>query len=232
MRHPGARRSCTRRGRLAFTLVELLVVIAVVAILAAMLMPVFATARDHARAATCQSNLKQLGDAFLMYVQDYDGVFPPVSGWKTTLQPYIKSTAINRCPSRPELPWYYGQGYNVGCALPPVAGFPLRSEAAIVAPASKILVVEWERCNAGPPCGPTGLLAGGATSYWAVCRVHRGGSNVLFGDGHARWLRPDVYHSNTDHIDAAGYPVGPDGAQVAPVAETTWRAYWDTSYEP
>jgi prepilin-type processing-associated H-X9-DG protein len=60
-----------------------------------------------------------------------------------------------------------------------------------------------------------------------VCRVHNGGSNVVFGDAHARWMRPETYHSTTDHIDADGYPV-PDTA--APVAEAVWRRYWDTGY--
>ena len=60
----------------AFTLIELLVVIAIIAILAAILFPVFARAREKARQASCQSNCKQIGTAFMMYVQDYDEQFP------------------------------------------------------------------------------------------------------------------------------------------------------------
>lgn len=63
-----------------FTLIELLVVIAIIAILAAILFPVFAQARDAARKATCQSNLKQFGVAFAMYASDYDGYFPNPGG--------------------------------------------------------------------------------------------------------------------------------------------------------
>ena len=62
-----------RRG---FTLIELLVVIAIIAILAAILFPVFAKAREKARSASCESNLKQISLAVLMYAQDYDEKFP------------------------------------------------------------------------------------------------------------------------------------------------------------
>src|ERR1041384_1856017 len=81
-------RTGTLRVR-GFTLIELLVVIAIIAILAAILFPVFAQARDKARQTACLSKTKQLGTAFVMYVQDYDEVFPmgwgyaPGSGWAT-----------------------------------------------------------------------------------------------------------------------------------------------------
>ena len=226
----------SRRG---FTLIELLVVIAIIAILAAILFPVFARAREKARQITCASNLKQMGLAFFMYNQDYDETFVTNPEWKTKVQPYIKTFAINYCPSRKmkpwapseEMPFYYGQGFNIG--VPPgmgsavVAGFVGKSESAIASPSQKILVAEWDRCNAGPPVGSRGLFAGGATCFWACTRVHNGGSNVLFGDGHVKWLAPDVYHSNMDHVDAGGNPVPADAEAVA---EDTWRTYWDTEY--
>ena len=60
----------------AFTLIELLVVIAIIAILAAILFPVFAQAREQARATACVSNGRQIGLQVRMYVQDYDETMP------------------------------------------------------------------------------------------------------------------------------------------------------------
>jgi prepilin-type N-terminal cleavage/methylation domain-containing protein/prepilin-type processing-associated H-X9-DG protein len=62
----------TNRKSRAFTLIELLVVIAIILILASILFPVFARARENARKASCLSNLKQMGLAWMMYTQDYD----------------------------------------------------------------------------------------------------------------------------------------------------------------
>jgi prepilin-type N-terminal cleavage/methylation domain-containing protein/prepilin-type processing-associated H-X9-DG protein len=83
---------------LGFTLIELLVVIAIIAILAAILFPVFAQAREKARAITCASNLKQLATATLMYVQDADESFPLcIHGGNNSylaenaLDPYLKN---------------------------------------------------------------------------------------------------------------------------------------------
>jgi prepilin-type processing-associated H-X9-DG protein/prepilin-type N-terminal cleavage/methylation domain-containing protein len=71
----------------AFTLIELLVVIAIIAILAAILFPVFAQAREKARQSSCQSNMKQMGLAFMQYAQDYDERFPPVVGCAVPIIP-------------------------------------------------------------------------------------------------------------------------------------------------
>ena len=96
-----------RRG---FTLIELLVVIAIIAILAAILFPVFARAREKARQASCQSNLKQMGLAMMMYCQDYDEKYPSVYDdgngypagriiWADKIFPYVKNRQLFACPS-------------------------------------------------------------------------------------------------------------------------------------
>lgn len=106
-----------------FTLIELLVVIAIIAILAAILLPVFATAREKARQTACLNNLYQLGRAFRMYADDNDSRLPIVrvvdetpsgtyQNWCGSravggecvpeygqLYPYVKNVEIYRCPS-------------------------------------------------------------------------------------------------------------------------------------
>ena len=93
----------TPRTRSAFTLIELLVVIAIIAILAAILFPVFARARENARRASCQSNLKQIGLGIAQYTQDYDERLPyredRARGWSSMIYPYVKSAQIYKCPS-------------------------------------------------------------------------------------------------------------------------------------
>ncbi|MEO6908835.1 MAG: DUF1559 domain-containing protein [Abditibacteriaceae bacterium] len=105
-----------------FTLIELLVVITIIAILTAIMFPVFARARENARRASCMSNLKQIALGIMMYTQDYDERLPilarpPVGSesplaaypdyygtygyftWVDEINPYVKSGQIFNCPS-------------------------------------------------------------------------------------------------------------------------------------
>lgn len=90
-----------RRG---FTLTELLVVTGIIAVLCAVLLPVFFTARRKGQQTTCASNLRQLAAASLMYAQDNDGVLPhaePSGGpddWFTQIYPLLKKDVVFRCP--------------------------------------------------------------------------------------------------------------------------------------
>ena len=113
-----------RQRQLGFTLVELLVVLAIIGILAAILFPVFVQAREKARQSTCLSNLRQLGSAIALYTGDYDGQYPygldglkhsgPLAAFfdepyltqaksmpdvRNVLLPYVHSDQVYRCPS-------------------------------------------------------------------------------------------------------------------------------------
>lgn len=112
------------RRQAAFTLVELLTVLAIISVLAAILLPVLSSARGKAREIVCNSNLRQIGLAFRMYTQDYDEAYPwgvdPTDRytpqiWSTypsfqaqipfmpmiheALQPYVKSRDVFSCQS-------------------------------------------------------------------------------------------------------------------------------------
>jgi prepilin-type N-terminal cleavage/methylation domain-containing protein/prepilin-type processing-associated H-X9-DG protein len=220
--------------RTGFTLIELLVVIAIIAILAAILFPVFAQAREKARQTTCLSNFKQLGNAEMMYLQDYDGAYTlawygkPQYGFDCVLQPYVKNLKVFECPSHPNTPRYW-DGYITYWHIPP-PGIPGsyamnadlaaledkttgdragRRETSVAEPADTIMMTEiWDTR------GPNGTESGkhAVTGYgtvwngpeheiyngtWTdVCfripfKIHMGGSNFNFCDGHAKWEKVD-----------------------------------------
>jgi prepilin-type N-terminal cleavage/methylation domain-containing protein/prepilin-type processing-associated H-X9-DG protein len=105
----------------SFTLIELLVVVAIIAVLISILLPSLSQARERAREISCRANLKQLGTAIFMYVDEYQGVLPPLYynnstwtrwGWAYSVAPYLghKSNTVEyfgceymRCPTAPQL---------------------------------------------------------------------------------------------------------------------------------
>jgi prepilin-type N-terminal cleavage/methylation domain-containing protein/prepilin-type processing-associated H-X9-DG protein len=99
-------------GTGGFTLIELLVVIAIIAILAAILFPVFTSAKEAANKAKCMSNLKQLGMALRLYADSNDGSYPPTNhnaeaaSWLYGLQKYSSTPLVRKCPSDKSTNWY------------------------------------------------------------------------------------------------------------------------------
>jgi prepilin-type N-terminal cleavage/methylation domain-containing protein/prepilin-type processing-associated H-X9-DG protein len=197
-----------------FTLIELLVVIAIIAILAAILFPVFAQARDKARSASCQSNLKQFSLSVLMYAQDYDETFPiwerleqakplRVTRWDQVILPYVKNIEIYHCPTQKR--WAgavstYGYNRQLGelvdrskanpfTAIP--AGYPL---AGVPSPAQVILLYDAD------PEGLRPFASGNAHPWFRVAsrayhldntfsQRHGDGDNIAFTDGHVKWYQ-------------------------------------------
>lgn len=213
-------RSFRTRG---FTLIELLVVIAIIAILAAILFPVFARARENARKSTCQSNLKQIGTAFNMYLQDYDGMHVTYYGgtllWVEKVEPYVKNSGVFLCPSRTG--WYTPSTACASSNHPPESNY--RNQGKVVSYGHNICGEGYGEMNGVSGSQTFGLGGGFSDSQVqfpadtiaagdGVCPRWRGkdhidlfnsgsasyvrhmdGSNFLFADGHVKWLKKVRY---------------------------------------
>lgn len=201
--------------RRAFTLMELLVVIAILAILAAVLFPVFSQAREKARGAKCLSNMRQIGMAANMYLDDWEGrLYFHHAGleeitWASRLAPYTRNSGIYICPSDPETalinpnsgevhrPSYLINAYFTH-NFPPGSNehveFPVnqytRDDPRIVSPSETILFCESGIKSRGHNQDDydawNGLRA--VEPLFNVTR-HNGGSHYCFLDGHAAWRR-------------------------------------------
>ena len=154
-----------------FTLIELLVVIAIIAILAAILFPVFAQAREKARAITCVSNERQIGLGIMQYVQDYDETFPQgemydagahyYASWREAIYPYVENGigqdyegdkiaryGVWQCPDFPDQNQYAQYGINEDLA-PEYGEWSPATLGAIRSPSDLVIVVEKGKLDVG-----------------------------------------------------------------------------------
>jgi len=184
-------------------LIELLVVIAIIAILAAILFPVFARAREKARQASCESNLKQISLGVLMYVQDYDERMPRYCWWLNAasvntpndkvnmycmIAPYLKNTQVYTCPSSdnplhygPNGTWTpcgsYGWSINATQEFPTLAAFTQVASTILVGDSNgTVWMGYYTPDNAVDNAAPT---------------IHNDGANFAYLDGHVKWLKGD-----------------------------------------
>jgi prepilin-type processing-associated H-X9-DG protein/prepilin-type N-terminal cleavage/methylation domain-containing protein len=190
-----------RASRNAFTLIELLAVIAVLALLAGLLLPVLARLRERARRTSCLSNLRQIAQAEMLYLQDWDERFSgwwqggperpepfgPHRFWPELLEPYLAHRAVFDDP-----------GYSR--MEPPPLGLKLADYALLTRGPSGLGTDgapywRWP----GPPLSlahvvrPTETLqvTEGYTTTLEIQGLvarHSGGMNASFLDGHVRWL--------------------------------------------
>lgn len=208
-------------NRAGFTLVEVLVVIAVIATLAALLLPVLHRAREAARATGCQSNLRQFGLAFLLYAEDYDGYLPSPGGlvgdrhyWHQDhgggLEPYLRNQGAGLqsvwvCPSW-KMGWesqFQPRTYGMNSALrnpPDVLPWPAANQvigtlplALIPAPSETILLFE------GIP-NIVRLYPGygyvGRCGYWDSVKGYDIYPNQRWNNG---WLAHEAWHNGMNN---------------------------------
>jgi prepilin-type processing-associated H-X9-DG protein len=188
-----------------FTLVEILIIISVIALLAALLFPVIANVREQARITTCASNLRQTGLAIQQYAIDHRGFYPTINPprpnctWVDKLAPYVKSPRVFECPSFPDAIYVPGCPPRGTVTGPVIGGYAMNDLRAgqpnvhasrFKQPSRTIVVLD------GSGMG-TGFVNPGRDPITSVEDLlqrdvvvrHNGGDNVLMADGHVKWLR-------------------------------------------
>ena len=179
-----------RDMRKGFTLVELLIVIAIIAMLASMLLPALRNAREKAKRSVCISNLRQTGMALLMYAQDYNGNFPTFDTWHWDpgamkneagrcnvglLEPnYISDYDIFYCPSwlwryNPNSNW---DTFSTATGYQYWGAWPGLNRDGINSTPGKAVVTD-------------GYMYGGLSE---LCQPHKDGGHVLYIGGHVKWF--------------------------------------------
>jgi len=228
-----------------FTLIELLIVIAIIAILAAILFPVFASAREKARQTSCANNLKQLGLAVLQYEQDYDEMLPcgdvilasshfySGAGWAGMIYPYVKTSRVYVCPDNTlqpasnnfvasaatQVPVTYALNADLIYTDLTMTVGPQAASTKLVAASQTVLLVE-----INPPyfTDVTDPLEGYGTNHSQADPNNAiGASEIAFGDSNPR--RGDINNAATISapVVTATYATGILGGRINAAAGGT-----------
>ncbi len=188
-----------RPRRDGFTLLELLVTIAVVAVLAALLVAATRAVGEKSRAIKCTSDLRQIGAAAHLYLGENRGRLPSSShlraadgssrSWTRTLAPYLGVNFLGRCPSVPTHPAKVTYGWNDLLTEADGAGIPFgacRNPASTLAAAELALDQSVEHFHFQGAA--RGRVTNAMFKSFVNVECHGRGANYLFVDGHVQNL--------------------------------------------
>ena len=218
VRWPVGRTAAVLRVKPAFTLVELLVVIGIIAMLFAMLLPSLRLARDAANRAVCMSNVRQIGTVALMYCQDHRGLMPSsVDAAMPGIQAidFMNNASPDNWLRELCVPYLHGNINVLYCPVSvPSYDYPPTSISAMSYAANAVVfgrpvshihrasevIMMMETNNRGSVAILRPDLTGGQYMYWHYtdplngnienyCNTHDAGGNLLFCDGHAEYRK-------------------------------------------
>ncbi|MCG3148823.1 MAG: hypothetical protein PCFJNLEI_02272 [Verrucomicrobiae bacterium] len=189
------------RKKCGFTLLELLVVVAVIGVVAALLTPALGKAKRRALATQCLNNLRQIGIATVMYTDDNVGRLPDsqhhLASWVGSLQPYAGGRVCYRCPVDGHRTRMYSYAINDLVTPNPygaetldysrLSSIPVPAETVFLAEMDDRFVGSDHYHFAGDPDDGPGYVPAAFAAQVAVTR-HLGAANYLFTDGHVELL--------------------------------------------
>ena len=196
------------RSHIGVTFLQVVVVLAIIAFVAAVLFPVFQKVRENPHHGSCASNMKQLGLAMTQYEQDADGTFPAGinsagNGWAGEIYPFVKSLEVYHCPDDPEEGKIISYAENQNLVKQNSANLP--------ASAATVALYETTTLN----CDPSTLETVSTTGLSAPqdSKRHDGGTpETAYGlyflavDGHVKFLKPGQVSGGPNAVHAKMLP--------------------------